>query len=199
MLNGSYIVVLSIVCSIGPVSSRALANTAPDTIPHLRQQGTATQLIVDGQPFLILGGELGNSSASDLAYMKPLWPKLVAMNLNTVLAPVYWDLIEPEEGTFDFTLVDGVIEGARAHNLKLVLLWFASWKNSMSCYAPLWVKADPERFPRARTEEGKGLEILSPFYGGSRYMNGDQSHQGRHLRIPARSFGLQRVKLYRYR
>jgi beta-galactosidase GanA len=31
-----------------------------------------------------------------------------------------------------------------------------------------------------------------------RWMNGDQSHQGRHLRIPADSFGIQRLKLYRY-
>jgi hypothetical protein len=35
--------------------------------PHLRKHGTATQLVVDGEPFLVLGGELGNSSASDLA------------------------------------------------------------------------------------------------------------------------------------
>ncbi len=137
-------------------------------VPHLRQQGTATQLVVEGKPFLILGGELGNSSSSDLAYMKPIWPKLVEMNLNTVLAPVYWDLIEPEEGTFDFTLVDGLIEGARAHDLRLVLLWFASWKNSMSCYAPIWVKADQQRFLRAQNSEGKGMEILSPFSDASR-------------------------------
>lgn len=132
-------------------------------IPHLQRQAAATQLIVDDRPFLILGGELGNSSASDLAYMEPIWPKLVKMNLNTVLAPVYWDRIEPEEGTFDFTLVDGLIEGARAHHLKLVFLWFASWKNSMSCYAPFWVKIDQRRFPRAQDQQGKGLEILSPF------------------------------------
>jgi beta-galactosidase GanA len=144
------------------VGAFAVASEGAD-IPHLQRQGTATQLVVDGRPFLILGGELGNSSASDLAYMEPIWPKLARMNLNTVLAPVYWDRIEPEEGTFDFALVDGLIEGARAHNLRLVLLWFASWKNSMSCYAPLWVKTDQRRFPRAQDKQGKGLEILSPF------------------------------------
>jgi beta-galactosidase GanA len=145
----------------------AVASEGAD-IPCLRTQGTATQLVVDGKPFLILGGELGNSSASDLAYMEPIWPKLVKMNLNTVLAPVYWDRIEPEEAAFDFTLVDGLIEGARAHGLRLVLLWFGSWKNSMSCYAPLWVKTDQRRFPRAQNKQDKGLEILSPFREESR-------------------------------
>ena len=65
------------------------------------------------------------------------------MNLNTVLTPVYWDLTEPQEGKFDFTLVDVAIEEARRNDLKLVFLWFGAWKNSMSCYAPAWFKADP--------------------------------------------------------
>jgi hypothetical protein len=137
--------------------------TSPNHSPYLRQKGTATQLIVDGKPFLILGGELGNSSTSSLEYMKPVWPKLVQMNLNTVLAPVYWELMEPQEGQFDFTLVDGLIDDARQFNLRLVLLWFGSWKNSMSCYAPDWVKKDAQRFPRARLKNGQAMEIMSAF------------------------------------
>jgi beta-galactosidase GanA len=137
-------------------------------IPHLRKQGTATQLIVDGEPFLMLGGELGNSSSSSLEYMKPIWPKLVEMHLNTVLAPVYWELIEPEKGKFDFTLVDGLINDARRYNLRLVLLWFASWKNSMSCYAPAWVKTNQQRFNRAQKKNGNGMEILSAFSEANR-------------------------------
>jgi beta-galactosidase GanA len=137
-------------------------------IPQLRKQGDATQLIVDGRPFLILGGELGNSSASSLEYMKPFWPRLVKMNFNTALVLVYWDLIEPQEGRFDFTLVDGLIREARNHNLRLVLLWFASWKNSMSCYAPAWIKTNQQRFPRAQDKDGRGMEILSAFSSENR-------------------------------
>jgi len=130
-------------------------------IPHLKKQGAATQLIVHGKPFLILGGELGNSSASSLQYMQPVWPKLTQMHLNAVLTPVYWELMEPQEGIFDFTLVDSTIINARQNNIKIVFLWFGSWKNSMSCYAPSWIKTNQKRFPRAEQQSGAGVEILS--------------------------------------
>ena len=132
-------------------------------IPHLRKQGTATQLIVHNKPFLMLGGELGNSSASDQKYMAPVWPRLNAMHLNTILMPVYWELLEPQEGTFDFALFDDLIASARKSDLKIVALWFGSWKNSMSCYAPSWVKTNQKRFPRSRTDDGRAVEILTPF------------------------------------
>jgi beta-galactosidase GanA len=131
--------------------------------PHLRRQGTATQLVVDGRPFLVRGGELGNSSSSSLEYMRPVWPKLAALKLNTVVIPVYWELIEPAEGRFDFQLIDGLLRDARQHGLKLVPLWFASWKNSMSTYVPAWVKHDQKRFPRSQDRAGRGIEILSTF------------------------------------
>ena len=133
------------------------------TPPHLRKQGSATQLIVDDQPFLLLGGELHNSSASSLDHLQQLWPTLKAAELNTVLAPVEWDQIEPVEGRFDFTVLDGMLKQARAHDTRLVLLWFGAWKNSMSTYVPAWVKRDSQRFPRARTRAGVPQEILTPF------------------------------------
>jgi hypothetical protein len=138
----------------------------PDApVPCLAPRGRAIQLLVDGNPFLVLAGELRNSSPSSLEYMKPIWPKLRQMNLNTVLAAVPWDLIEPQEGRFDFTLVDGLIQEARHHELRLVLLWYGSWKNGLSHYAPEWVKRDTQRFPRVRLENGRHIEVLSPFSG----------------------------------
>jgi len=136
--------------------------------PHLAWQGEARQLIVDGKPFLILGGELGNSSASHREYLKPHWAKLKAMRLNTVLAPVSWELIEPAEGRFDWTSVDGLLADARAHDMRLVLLWFGAWKNSMSTYVPSWVKRDRARFPYAVSAEGRTQEILSVFSAATR-------------------------------
>ena len=132
-------------------------------MPHLKKQGKTTQLIVDDKPFLILGGELGNSSFTSLEYMEPIWPKLKTMNMNTVLAPVYWELIEPAEGKFDFELLDQLIKEARKNDLKIVFLWFGSWKNSMSSHAPSWVKKNQERFPRIKDDKGISHEILTPF------------------------------------
>ena len=133
------------------------------SIPHLQKKGSTKELIVEGKPFLVLGGELGNSTASSLDYMRPFWAKFKAMNLNTILVPAYWDLIEPEKGKFNFDLLDSIINTSRENNLKVILLWFGSWKNSMSCYAPAWIKTNESRFPRAQNRNGKGLEIISAF------------------------------------
>ncbi len=133
------------------------------SIPHLQKQGTATQLMVNNKPLLMLCGELHNSSTSDAAYMRPLWQLMADKNLNTVVAPVSWELIEKEKGKFDFAIVDSMVTGARQHGLHLIIIWFASWKNSASTYMPSWVKKDIEKFPRVKDQSGKTLEILSTF------------------------------------
>ena len=148
-----------ILCALAITASAQTPAGAP--IPHLEKRGAATQLIVDGKPFLALAGETDNTASSDLAYMETAWPKIVKANLNTVLVGLGWDWIEPEEGKYDFTLVDGLLDGARKHNLRLILLWFGSWKNGLSSFAPEWVKADQQRFPRARLTSGKPVEVLS--------------------------------------
>jgi hypothetical protein len=130
--------------------SRPGASASASDIAHLRKQGTATQLIVDGKPFLALASELSNTGATSVGYMKPAWPKIVDAKVNTVLAGVSWNQIEPQEGKFDFTVLDGIIRDARSHNLRLALLWFASWKNGQSSNLPGWVKKDFERFPRVQ-------------------------------------------------
>ncbi|HVI98829.1 MAG TPA: DUF5597 domain-containing protein [Sphingomonas sp.] len=137
----------------------AVATAADRPIPRIEGR----QLVVDGKPWLLLGGELANSSASGRAYMAQRWDRLAALHLNTVLMPVSWELIEPQEDQFDFALVDGLLADARARDLRIVILWFGSWKNSMSSYAPAWVKRDTARFPRARLADGSAIEMLSPF------------------------------------
>lgn len=141
----------------------ALGADAQSSLPRLVKTGASTQLLVDGKPFFVLGGELGNSAASSTAYMQPVWPRLKAIHLNTVIAPAYWELLEPQEGKFDFTLVDDLLRDARANQMRVVLLWFGTWKNSMSCYAPAWVKTDLKRFPRVEDDLGVKQEIMTPF------------------------------------
>jgi len=136
---------------------------AQNNIPYLNKNGTATQLIVKNEPFLMIAGEVHNSSASTEEYMKPLFPKLKAMNLNSVFVTLAWEQFEPKEGFFDYTLVDAIIDNAKNNNLKVCLLWFASWKNGESSYDQLWVKKDTNRFLRVKTKDGKEVETLSPF------------------------------------
>ena len=100
--------------------------------------------------------------------MKPVWPRLAAQHLNTVVLPVAWETIEPHEGQFDFTCVDGLLEGARQNDLRLVILWFGAWKNTYSSYVPAWVKTNTERFPRVMTSDGRSTERLSPFSTAAR-------------------------------
>ncbi len=136
---------------------------AQSNLPHLEKHGDRIQLYVHKSPFLILGGELGNSTASNVSYTKPFWPVFKSMGLNTILMPVYWELIEPSENKFDFTSVDSLLADARKNNIKLVLLWFGTWKNSMSSYVPEWVKTNSQKYPRTKDNQNKSQEILSVF------------------------------------
>ena len=107
-------------------------------------------LMVDGSPFLMLGGELHNSAASSLEHMeREVWPFIRPYGLNTVILPLAWENVEPFEGSFDFSLLEGLLSQARREKVKLVLLWFGLWKNGESFYVPAWVKEDEKRFFRA--------------------------------------------------
>lgn len=130
-------------------------------LPYLKETNGIKQLIVDGSPYIIIGGELMNSSASSIEYMEPVWPHLTSMNVNTVLLPITWQQLEPVEGDFDYTLVDSHIENARKNDLRIIFLWFGSWKNGMSHYTPDWVKTDLNRFPRMQFENGKITPVIS--------------------------------------
>ncbi|HUP04953.1 MAG TPA: DUF5597 domain-containing protein [Bryobacteraceae bacterium] len=126
-------------------------------LPRIAQNGAVKQMFVDGKPFIMLAGELHNSSASSVEYMKPIWDHLAKLNLNTVIGTVSWELLEPQEGKFDFTLVDAQIQEARKRNIHLGFVWFGAWKVA-SGLAPIWVKKDPNRFPvmEIRPSAGRG-------------------------------------------
>lgn len=151
----------SVMAALLAIFSVAASLTAQN-LPAVRSRNGVPQLVVRGDPFLILGGELGNSSAGTAAQADIILPRLAQMHFNTVLVPVAWNQIEPEEGHFDFSVFDHWLDVARRQHLHFVLLWFGSWKNAFSEYAPEWVLSNPRRFPRVISAEGLPLEILSP-------------------------------------
>lgn len=145
----------------------ALLLTAPagaaatDPLPHIARDGDRAALIVDGAPYLMLGAQANNSSNYP-AELPEVWPMLERLHANTLEIPIAWEQIEPEEGTFDFSYLDALLKGAREHHLRLVLLWFGTWKNTSPSYAPAWVKTDNARFPRMTTHDGKAHGVLTP-------------------------------------
>ena len=108
------------------------------------------RLIVDGKPFTMLAGECHNSSSSSPHVFAEACDRAIALGMNSVLAPLTWELLEPEEGVFDFSQVNFMLRIARGRGLRLGLLWFGAWKNAQCYYAPAWVKRDLGRFRERR-------------------------------------------------
>ncbi len=149
----AFLVLIPVFITAQTSSGKTQTNSSTP-LPQIKQNGVVKQMFVDGKPFIMLSGELHNSSASSIEYMKPVWVRLDSMNLNTVVSTVSWELMEPEEGKFNFDLVDAQILEARKHNIRLVIIWFASWKNGGSNYTPMWVKTNPGRFPVQERKPG---------------------------------------------
>lgn len=130
-------------------------------IPQIVSKDGRHALMVDGAPFLVLGAQVNNSSNWPQA-LDDVWPAIDVVKPNTVMVPVAWEQVEAKEGTFDFSFVDVLLKQAREKEVRLILLWFATWKNNSPNYAPAWVKLDNTRFPRVVTADGRTLNSLSP-------------------------------------
>lgn len=134
---------------------------AQGPLPQIVTKNGRHALYVDGAPFLILGGQANNSS--NYPDMLPeVWPTIRALRANTLEIPVAWEQIEPVEGRFDFSWLDTLIPQARENNVRLILLWFGTWKNTGPAYVPEWVKSDTKRFPRMMTKDGKTHYVPTP-------------------------------------
>lgn len=131
------------------------------TLPIIKETKGLKQLYVNNEPFLIIGAELLNSSASSAEHMKDIWARIKSLNVNTVYLPITWQQLEPVEGNFDYSLIDSHIKSAYDNKLKLVILWFGSWKNGESNYTPDWVKTDMKRFPRMLFKDRKISTTIS--------------------------------------
>lgn len=138
------------------------ATSAASELPRIQTDKGRHAFVVDGKPFLMLGAQIHNSSNYP-AVLPKIWPVMREMNANTIEAPVAWEQFEPVEGRFDYEWIDALLRDARQNDMRIVLLWFGSWKNGESTYAPEWVKADTHRFPRLQRRDGRSTLTLSPF------------------------------------
>lgn len=129
-------------------------------IPYLKEQSGKYLLMIEDKPMFLIAGEVHNSNASSVEYMEQVWEKAIDLGMNCLLLPVSWEMIEPEEGKFDFSIVEALIMQARRKGKKIGLLWFGTWKNAECTYAPPWVKTDLQRFRRAQIVKGENKSFL---------------------------------------
>lgn len=151
----------TMLCILMMLTSPACAQAQSQPIPRIIEQQGRHALLVDGKPFLIMGAQAHNSSAWP-AMLPKVWPAMDYLGVNTVELPVYWEQIEPKQGSFDFTVVDTLLREAREHKVRLVLLWFGTWKNGSAHYRPEWIKQQPARFPNIIGNNGKAVDSPSP-------------------------------------
>ena len=144
----------------------AATEASEGDMPHFVQKDGRHAFIVDGAPFLMLGGQSGNSSAWP-AELPGVWSAVDRIHANTLEVPVYWEQFEPEQGEFDTSIIDTMIAQAREHHVRLVLLWFGTWKNGSSHYIPLWMKAKQELYPKIIGKNGLSVDSPSPHYPAS--------------------------------
>ncbi len=154
-----FILNLSVVLAQSP-GQRKQANRQAPPIPRLVSEKGKHTFLVDGKPYLILGAQMWNSSGWP-AILDKTWPQLKELHCNTLEVPIYWEQLEPEQGKFNFANLDKLIRDARRENIRLVLLWFASYKNGQSQYTPAWVKENPQEYPRMLDASGRPIAVLS--------------------------------------
>jgi hypothetical protein len=155
-----------LVATLSVIGSATSAVAADDTLPHFERKDGRHAFIVDGAPFLILGGQCGNSSAWP-AELPGVWSAIERIRANTLEIPVYWEQFEPEPGKFDPTIVDAIIRQAREHNVRLILLWFGTWKNGSAHYLPLWMKEKPGLYPKIIGKDGLPVDSPSPHFSST--------------------------------
>jgi len=159
--------------SCGQLRSAALASlglvlfsgqtpaVAAHALPRIATSNGRRAFFVDGAPFLMLGAQCHNSSAWPSTLPK-VWAAIDDLHANTLEIPVYWEQFEPEPGKLDPSIVDLIIKGAREHNVRLVFLWFGTWKNGSGHYIPLWAKSRPALFTHITGNRGRSVDSPSP-------------------------------------
>ena len=128
-------------------------------IPAISDIGGVLTLVVDGEPFVILGAQcdIWRSTRQDEKVVEFI-DAYREMNATAISFGIPWSKMEPERDLYDFSFLDWFIERTEAAGLKLVVNLF----NSNVCgkceeltegerypqYTPDYIKNDPEGFTR---------------------------------------------------
>jgi hypothetical protein len=130
-------------------------------ISELKKLNGHTALYVDNNPFIILGLQLDCDSCYDSSTIDDLMKQIGVLGGNTAACLLYWRLIEPEEGQYDFSILESMIESAKRYDLRIVLVWFGSYKNACTHYAPDWFQNTPQKYRHAHLESGEQLRYVA--------------------------------------
>jgi hypothetical protein len=133
-----------------------------ERIPQIVHVDGQPRLLVDGRPFLILGLQWDCDSCFSSEEMNSLFPHAAALGANTAALPLYWREVEPVPNHYDFSMLDERLRQAKANGLRVILLWFATWKNACAFYAPDYIRDDPSTYPRALDHTGRQMVSLCP-------------------------------------
>ncbi len=164
--------VATLLASSFAIAAKPADSAADSTMPQLVEHNDRYALLVDGAPFLMLGAQVNNSSAWP-ASMPKVWPAMEFLHVNTVEAPVYWERLEPKPGEFSYAQVDMLLSEAREHHVRLVLLWFGTWKNGSGHYTPDWIKINNAKYPRVINQQVRNMDSLSPHFEST--LNADKA------------------------
>ena len=91
MKKKTVIRIIAIVCAIVlSASGTAFCQPGEKMIPTIVEKDGRHALLVDGQPFLMLGGQAHNSSSWP-GMLPAVWSAIKAMHANTLETPIYWE------------------------------------------------------------------------------------------------------------
>jgi hypothetical protein len=126
-----------------------------EMIAHFEELNGRKAFFVDGKPFIILGLQWDCDGCYTPEDMDPFFEHGEKMGLNTASLLLYWKEIEPVKGEYRFEMLDHRIEMARKHNMKIVLVWFGSYKNGNLTYAPDYIRFDHKTYTKVIDKHGK--------------------------------------------
>ena len=127
---------------------------ADGSFPHIDEKGN---FILNGQPYPVLYQELAEGTVADAAslpFADEIFDIALAQGVNTLGTTFYWKNFETAPGVYDYSVIDALIDKARARNMHLDLILFFAWRNLQSYYLPAYIAKDRATYPGIKLPDG---------------------------------------------